>query len=94
MRAIFNFEAQSRNFFSHLEPEAHRPYTEKQTARLLAVTARELSNSLPGMNNQAIESALASLASDQSEIVTRLSFDQHSGEGRYAINWKSGFRTV
>lgn len=41
-----------------------------------------------------MESALAALDADQSEIVTRLSFDQHLQLGRYAINWQAGFRTI
>jgi len=74
---MFNFESQSQNFFAHLEPQGHKTFTEKKPARLLAVTAQDLGSMLPGMSEAKMEAALAALANDQSDIVTRLSFDQH-----------------
>mmetsp|Transcript_15152 Transcript_15152/g.19176 ORF Transcript_15152/g.19176 Transcript_15152/m.19176 type:complete len:181 (-) Transcript_15152:55-597(-) len=49
---------------------------------------------LGGQSVSKIEEALSRLATDESEAVARLSFDQQTHLGRYAVNWKAAFAKV
>lgn len=72
LRAIFSFEAQSQNFFAHLEPQVRSASKEQQPARLHPFTAQDLSSRLQGTSVSKIEQALMTIAADQSDLITSL----------------------
>lgn len=68
--------------------------SERRIAKKQEVTVKELQSMVPELTEEQIMVSLDLLASDQSELVCKVGFDQQLQQGRYAIDWQAAFKQV
>ena len=93
---MVSLDETSGSYVDSLAPILDSESQTKRQNRLKGFTCANLisQGSLKGFSEERIHEILALLAQDQSEIVSKVGFDQKSQQSLYALNWLAGFNSV